>query len=410
MITVTVVAPYPEASILRIAKYAESVGALESFYTPSRRYLRALARIVDPISRNVARRLERGIGNLTRSAEMSPLLELGRLFASSTKNYRVLSTYNSWLKCKFDDVISRRAITSDVVIAMPEAALNIFQQNPNCLKVLNCVDAHPEVHNLALLDAYPNGEGNSELVSDKVRDRVSSEMLLADVLLVPSNLVADQLIEQGISRGKIRVHPYGVDFSKFYSSDPEPTCPIRERPRLIYVGQISYRKGIPFLLEAVRGLDVDLCLIGPVPQKTLVEKLPSNVRYLGTFPHEELTRELADADCFVFPSLEDTFALTVLEAAATGLPVIVTNTTGAAEVLDRSATRLVDPKNVAQLRKACADVNVLMSSDRLENARKVSRVTRELNMTWDHYASSIIEELRLMNEQVKLDKRERDDS
>ncbi len=122
-----------------------------------------------------------------------------------------------------------------------------------------------------------------------------------------------------------------------------------EGPIWLYVGRISVEKNLEtFLRTDVPGTKV---LVGPGPQlDELKTKFPDAV-FPGSKSGEELARYFADADCFVFPSLTDTFGLVILESMATGTPVAAFPAPGPKDLIPGSGAGAVDE----DLQKACMD-------------------------------------------------------
>ena len=131
--------------------------------------------------------------------------------------------------------------------------------------------------------------------------------------------------------------PYGVSLKDF---SPRVQPPAKEEPfTIIYVGSLIQRKGLSYLLDAVRALktkNVRGCCCGGrggVDRELL--KHYSDVDYdlkLG-LPLNELVEDLQRSDVFVLPSLTEGFAQVILEAMACGVPVITTANTCAPDVL-----------------------------------------------------------------------------
>jgi len=127
--------------------------------------------------------------------------------------------------------------------------------------------------------------------------------------------------------------------------------------RLLYVGRISREKDLDVLAAAydkVRkaGQPVRLFLVGHGPySETLAAALPDAV-FLGYLTGESLATAYASADIFVFPSTTDTFGNVVIEAQASGLPVIVSDLGGPKELVEDGVNGLVtkahDVKDVAR--------------------------------------------------------------
>lgn len=174
-----------------------------------------------------------------------------------------------------------------------------------------------------------------------------------DVVYAPSQAIADELASFGIERGAIRVYPRGVDTGRF---DPVKRNGFYKRwPgvnafKFIYVGRISREKDLGVLTAAFKktlamrnGHDVQLVIVGDGPYRQEMERelagLPA--LFTGVLHGEKLAEAYASADLFVFPSTTDTFGNVVLEAQASGLPVIVSDKGGPMENMDPGRTGLV---------------------------------------------------------------------
>lgn len=154
-----------------------------------------------------------------------------------------------------------------------------------------------------------------------------SEAGAADVILAGSEFVRSSLVERGVDATKIKVMPYGAETPK--------ATPIRAADncfRVVFVGSISQRKGIKYLLEAVRQLalpDLRLEIVGPaLSDLENLELYRDSVTFHGNVPRGEVAGHLRRADLFVYPSLFEGSALAIYEAMAAGLPVITTENAG----------------------------------------------------------------------------------
>lgn len=155
------------------------------------------------------------------------------------------------------------------------------------------------------------------------------EALEADRVLAPSEFVRDTLLEQGVDPARIAMLPYGVDVERFRPDwVPDP----QGRFRILYVGNLGQKKGIKYLLEAVRRLarpDITLTLVGHVvgsgtglaPYRHLFSHVPH-------VPYLQVHEMFRNADLFIYPSLHEGSAFANLEAMAAGLPVVTTHNAG----------------------------------------------------------------------------------
>jgi glycosyltransferase involved in cell wall biosynthesis len=150
--------------------------------------------------------------------------------------------------------------------------------------------------------------------------------------------------DYGIDPGKVCVIPPGVDLTQW--QDPPSSSTSTGRIRLLFVGGDFRRKGGEVLLQAFRHL-ADRCELDIVTGARLNVEGIANVRvHCGLRPNApELRRLYADADIFVFPTLADVLPLVIMEAMASGLPVIATNVGGIMEQVDHGVTGFLVPPN-----------------------------------------------------------------
>jgi glycosyltransferase involved in cell wall biosynthesis len=102
--------------------------------------------------------------------------------------------------------------------------------------------------------------------------------------------------------------------------------------RILFVGQLSQRKGIKYLLEAVKQLRIpqlELTLVGGIvgSGKGLIA-YRDDFQHVDNVPHYEVHHYFQRADVFVYPSLHEGSAIAIYEALASGLPVITTPNSG----------------------------------------------------------------------------------
>jgi phosphatidylinositol alpha-1,6-mannosyltransferase len=133
----------------------------------------------------------------------------------------------------------------------------------------------------------------------------------------------------------------GVDADRF---KPAHLMPDGDPLKLLCVGRLIERKGQHHLIDAVKrltdeGLDLSLDLIGTGDARSANEAqaarlgLGDRVRFLGYVPREEISQHYTAAHVFVLPSYNEGMSVALLEAMASGLPVIVTPTGGTAELV-----------------------------------------------------------------------------
>ncbi|HUZ82077.1 MAG TPA: glycosyltransferase family 4 protein [Gaiellaceae bacterium] len=158
-------------------------------------------------------------------------------------------------------------------------------------------------------------------------------MLLRGVAgyIVPGAAARAYVESLGVPPAHIEVAPNAVDPAIFGSAmRTRTTGPCR----LVAVGRLALEKGIDTLLEATRGLPVEIVLVGIGPEETRLRELAGpNVTFLGHVGRDELPAVYADADVAVMPSRSDPWGMILNEAALAGLPLVSTTAAGAAHEL-----------------------------------------------------------------------------
>jgi len=176
----------------------------------------------------------------------------------------------------------------------------------------------------------------------------------AERVYVPTRSTGRGLMEQGVDPARLFIFGRGVDTETF---GPERrTWTIRSRMGgksatvILYVGRLSREKGLDVLADAFRLAaqsrpDLELVLVGEGPYRGELAELLGGTRhrFLGPLTGSALSAAYASADVFCLPSRTETFGQVVLEAAASALPVIVTDRGGAHESVVDGQTGLVVP-------------------------------------------------------------------
>jgi glycosyltransferase involved in cell wall biosynthesis len=174
--------------------------------------------------------------------------------------------------------------------------------------------------------------------------RVEEEYALADRIRVSSAWARESLVAGGVPRDKIDVVPQPIDLDKY---QPAPRTAASGPLRVLFVGGMDLRKGFIYLLRAARQLGssrVQLRFVGATGDRDCRRLLAREARGLvvGVAPGDPRPA-YRWADLLVLPSLEDGFGFVVGEAMASGLPAIVTDTCGSAELVEHGVTGWIVP-------------------------------------------------------------------
>jgi glycosyltransferase involved in cell wall biosynthesis len=337
--------------------------------------------------------------------ELAPLLvrrdHLQTFFlASLVLRLHPLSPVLQWLsKCYLDHSSTARALESDVFLFYPGCGLATMRKIKQRGLPVRCVMDYPTTHatvrrklleDEAKLLGIP-GEQPSELDYR----RLLAEIELADAFLCPSEFARRSFIEMGVDPAKLHLVGYGAAIR----TDFPVSRPVGDHVfRVLYVGQLGFRKGVRYLLEAMEMLKVpskELVLVGAeappsgIPSGALDR---SWIRAVGVASGMDLARHFAEANVLVLPSLEDSFGLVVAEAMAYGLPVIVSENAGSADVVTHGRNGFVVPaRGVKEMAGYLSDL-AASSALQDEMGRAALEVSRSV-ASWDAVGERLVGEL-----------------
>ena len=172
-----------------------------------------------------------------------------------------------------------------------------------------------------------------------------------DTVFVNSEEYRQSWIKRGFDASKLKILPRGLDTELFQparrdSAFFEKFGASNGQIRLLYVGRISREKDLDLLADAYRrlreeGLPVQLFVVGHGPYSEALAKSLPEAFFTGYLRGTELATAYASADVFVFPSTTDTFGNVILEAQASGLPVVVSDSGGPKELVADKANGLI---------------------------------------------------------------------
>lgn len=213
----------------------------------------------------------------------------------------------------------------------------------------------------------------------------------AKIVTVVSNELKKQL-DQVFHLDNILVRPMGVDISDFQYSDclyPTKKFNIGKDKMVLFVGRLDKIKGVEYLIDAMENIDARLLIVGDGILREELEKHAKHygdkIQFLGAIKHSELPRIYADADVFVAPSITlengatEGFGLVLIEAMASGTPVIGTGTGGMKDIIsDGENGYLIEEKNSHMI----ADkVNLLLGNPYL--CEKIKKNAKETASRYD---------------------------
>jgi len=217
------------------------------------------------------------------------------------------------------------------------------------------------------------------------------EYELADYISIPTNFVKKTFIEYGIPEEKLIVNPYGVNLSSFRNTGKKDDV-----FRVIFCGQISYQKGVQYLLQAFYELNLEgmeLWLVGSVNEsfKPILEKFQSrNILLKGVYPQSELYEVYSCGSVFVMPSIQEGLAMVQIQAMACELPLICTTNTGGSDIITEGVEGFVVPIREVEALKSKM-LYLFNNQDLAKSMGKAARNRVLKGLTWDDYGCRTIE-------------------
>lgn len=231
------------------------------------------------------------------------------------------------------------------------------------------------------------GRGSDVYFSWRFKNLISKPILKnADAVIA---LTEDMKREvQKIYDREVFVIPNGIDLERFENLSKEVSrkrLKIKEAEKIIiFVGGLRPVKGVKYLIEAMKIVmdkneNTSLFIVGDGEERGYLESLVRNlnieryVTFIGKVPNEDIPEYMVASDVFVLPSLSEGFPVTVVEAMASGLPIVATNVRGLPEIIKSGEKGfLVESKNANEIAEK---VLLLLEDDVLRE--RISKNNRE---------------------------------
>lgn len=195
-----------------------------------------------------------------------------------------------------------------------------------------------------LLEEYKHwGIAPPQFSADRL-ERCVQEYEESHAVTVPAQFSKRSFIAHGIAPERVFVCPYGVDLSEF-----RPAVKRDDVFRVIYVGQITVRKGIGYLLQAIEPLAkqhrVELWMVGQIDpcMRPLLDQYKNLFEYKGISPRKDLWQLYSQASVLVLGSVEEGLAYVLAQAMACGVPVIATTNTGGEDLFTDGVEGFIVP-------------------------------------------------------------------
>jgi glycosyltransferase involved in cell wall biosynthesis len=320
--------------------------------------------------------------------------------------YALLCRINKQYNAKKDRALGLLAKRISIKYSIPVIGMNgyagyAFEKNPNHPYILFQFHPHAIFVKKILEDEIAINQKSRtsllqepEFASQDYFTVLKKEAYIADNIICASSITKYSLISQGIDQKKIKIIPYGVNTIKFSYKEKEEPKPIL---KIIFIGSLNQRKGVTYLLDALEGLsDIELIIIGRgIFDLDLLTDYTIHRRIYQNIPHNTLLSLLHEAHCFVLPSLVEGFGLVILEAMATGTPVVASENTVAKDIIISHKNGFLVP-----IRDADSIKNIILELQRnpyLINKIGLESYKTAQKYTWENFRNKICENIKAIN-------------
>ncbi len=294
----------------------------------------------------------------------------------------------------FDRAASRYAPEADIYHVFNHHGLHGIRaaKRAGAITIVERSSAHPNVQHAILRDEFARfglryPAGNKQIIAKHLQEYDEAHWIM-----VSSEFVYRTMIAEGVPAAKLRKVHLGFAPERFYPGEKNDNI-----FRVVFVGALSLQKGLQYLLEGYRLAQLppgksELLIVGePFPDaRAFLPKYEGAYKRLRFVPNTELVKVYQSGSVFVLPSLQDGFGMVVYEAAACGLPVIISENVGA-------AVRNGEDGFVVPIRNAevIAEKLVYLYNHESER-RRMGQSAREYvsQFTWEQYQGQLIDHYR----------------
>ncbi|MBU2858405.1 glycosyltransferase family 4 protein [Acidithiobacillus ferrooxidans] len=270
-------------------------------------------------------------GDIREAAVWQDILRAGALHFGGARTRALVEQLHWRIQQRLAEVGGRHAQNARVIVGSYQVSHKAFARASG-VKVLN----YPTVHHRyirrfvaeerELEPSFANTLPDWDQAPTWQEPELDMECEQADRILIGSQFARNTFIEEGFLAEKMVVISYGADLARF-----SPTPPRGEQEKIfkvLFVGNIGQRKGVSYLLrayQAFRGPGTELVLVGSYSgDPKMMAPFRDQFTHIPHVPQSRLASIYQEAQVFVLPALLEGMGLVVLEAMASGLPVITT--------------------------------------------------------------------------------------
>jgi len=260
--------------------------------------------------------------------------------------------------------------------------------------VLERGSSHMRYQTRLLLEEHERFGWKLPFTHPGVHDKELQEYEETDYIAVPSLFVKRTFLEEGVPEAKLLHNPFGVDLASFNPIPKED-----KTFRIIHCGNITFQKGVHYLLQAFSELklpDAELWLIGYLSDelRPLLKKWDNGkILHKGPYPQRELYKYYSQGSVFCLASIQEGLAQVIPQAMACGLPIICTTNTGGEDMVRNGQDGFIVPiRDVDALKEKL--VLLYEDSQLCKSMGESARERVSGRYSWDHYGENAVRHYR----------------
>jgi glycosyltransferase involved in cell wall biosynthesis len=242
------------------------------------------------------------------------------------------------------------------------------------------------------------GQGSDVYFPARFTKFISKTVLHNSSTVIALNENMKREMNRICKKDDIIILPNGIELENFKDIYPREQQNIIKKT-IIFVGGLKPIKGIDYLIKAMKIItekspDTNLLIVGDGTERkkleTLVRELnlQNSISFAGKVTNEQIPKYMAQADVFVLPSLSEGFGIVVVEAMASGLPIVTTNVRGLPELVKNGENGFIakpkDPKDLAE------KIMLILENKDLRETIAKTNIIKAREYTWDHIVDELI--------------------
>lgn len=336
--------------------------------------------------------------------EVMQFYELGGLFLlflqRVDKRKVLYNKFNHFINKKFEKKVAKYVLKkkSYALVMYDLYAFHSFKElkrrNSNTIKILDMSAPYYKF----MVDIFKQDSQRNNKYSDPLLVELNSketsrtleiakmEIKLADFFLVASNFTKYSLLNNDIQDENIFKCIYGIKRkSKNYK---EKIGPILE---CIFVGRITFQKGAHYLFKTIDLINNEKChftFVGNINEEcSFYLDYKDKCTFTGHIPKSKMQFIYENSDILIFPSLADGFGFSVIEALASGVPVICSRNAGASDlIIDGYNGFLINPQSEFEILEK---LQLLICDKKSLSQMKRNAIESAKNYSWDNYNNQV---------------------